>query len=187
MLECEVCQKVNKEYGTSLTPRTISRYVKEGMAGTSPQKKGPEGKLPRETYLCVCDAFESYVRISQINGDEIDATQKKLAERVNSVVGIDLDGSLKNKNGLINRVLRDTGVPLKAAKSQPVEERRLLWTTWSNLKTWFDSWESDLVSLGFAFKNDEDETIITVDQNRKIFNLDETCLGMDGNKGGRGG
>ena len=98
----EVCQRVNEEYGTSLTPRTISRYVKEGMAGTSPQKKGPERKLLQETYLCVCNAFESYARISQINGDEIDATRKKLAERVNSVVGIDLDGSVKNKNGIIN-------------------------------------------------------------------------------------
>ena len=78
-------------------------------------------------------------------------------------------------------------MPLNAAKSQPVEERRLRWTTWSNSNTWFDSWESDLVSLGFAFKNDEDETIIPEDQKRNILNLDETCLGMDGNKGGRGG
>ena len=95
MSELKVCERVNKEYGTILTPRTISRYVQEGMAGMSPQKKGPEGKLLSETYLCDFNALNSYVRISQINGDEIDVACKKLAERVHNVVGIDLDGSLK--------------------------------------------------------------------------------------------
>ena len=31
-----------------------------------------------------------------------------------------------------------------------VEEQQQRWTTFANLKMWFDSWPEDLVDLGFA-------------------------------------
>lgn len=35
-------------------------------------------------------------------------------------------------------------------KGQNVEDRRVKWTTYYNLKTWFNSWQKELIELGFA-------------------------------------
>jgi hypothetical protein len=67
------------------------------------------------------------------------------------------------------------------------EVRRVRWTTYFNIKSWFDNWEKDLVKLGFAFTNDNDNTIIPDEQLERILNIDETCLVMDGSKCNHGG
>eukprot|EP00975_Prorocentrum_lima_P042046 8837717-Prorocentrum_lima.AAC.1 len=62
-----------------------------------------------------------------------------------------------------------------------------MWTTYYNLKSWFNNWERDLLELGFANKNEKKETIIPEDQLARILNIDETCLAMDGSTSQRGG
>ena len=62
-----------------------------------------------------------------------------------------------------------------------------MWTTYYNLKSWLDNWERDLLELGFANKNEKEETIIPEDQLARILNIDETCLAMDGSTSQRGG
>ena len=76
---------------------------------------------------------------------------------------------------------------LSCGKVNNAEERRVRWTTYFNIKSWFDNWESDLVKLGFAFVDDNHKVIIPDAQLMRILNIDETCLVMDGNKCNRGG
>ena len=40
------------------------------------------------------------------------------------------------------------------------EDRRIRWTTWSNINAWFDNWERDLVELGFAFYDEDGKVVI---------------------------
>ncbi len=84
----------------------------------------------------------------------------------------------------------DAGL-LDLSKEEVVEMRRQIWTTYINLNDWFDSWERFLVSHGFAAEiTDESgtkEIIFTDDQKRRIINVDETNLSLDGSDGGRGG
>ena len=72
-----------------------------------------------------------------------------------------------------------------------MEERRLRWTTWSNLNQWFINWEQDLVALAFATVQvdvDGNESIhVSDDQKVRILNLDESALHLDGNHCQRGG
>ena len=51
---------------------------------------------------------------------------------------------------------------------------------------WFDNWERDLEELGFTERT-ETSHYIPHNQLERILNLDETCLSLDGSKGGRGG
>ena len=44
-----------------------------------------------------------------------------------------------------------------------------------------------MVKLGFAFTNDNDNTVIPDEQLERILNIDETCLVMDGSKCNHGG
>ena len=67
------------------------------------------------------------------------------------------------------------------------EDRRVQWTSYANLKLWFDNWRRKIVELGFATVTNEGEAIIPPQQLARIINLDETCLSLDGSKGPRGG
>ena len=48
----------------------------------SPKKKGPQGIIPPLIYDTLCNAFESYIQIKQLNGQGTDITNNKLIEPV---------------------------------------------------------------------------------------------------------
>ena len=72
-------------------------------------------------------------------------------------------------------------------KGKSAEDRRVKWTTYFNLKTWFDSWQEELIELGFAHYDEKNKVIIPPDKLERILNVDETCLVLDGSKCNRGG
>ena len=88
---------------------------------------------------------------------------------------------------LLVRLLKRTNVDLTSTVQESVEDRRLRWTTYANLKLWFESWGRDLVQLGFATGGENVNCIITEEHLSRIINLDESCLSLDGNQGRRGG
>ena len=106
-----------------------------------------------------------------------------LAAKINSVMGKDPSGKMSYK--LLDRVLSATAVSLLATKGNNVEDRRIIWTTYNNLKMWFDNWTANLLELRFA--KDEENPYIPEDQLSRIGNIDETCMSLDGSKGNRGG
>ncbi len=77
---------------------------------------------------------------------------------------------------------KKTVTELSSGKVKNAEERRVRWTTYYNIKSWFDNWENDLVKLGFASRNDNDNIVIPDEQLKRILDIDETCLVMDGSK-----
>ena len=56
---------------------------------------------------------------------------------------------------LLDRILKETAIDLVAQVSNNVKGRRVRWTTYNNLHSWFENWERDLLDLGFAKVNDE--------------------------------
>jgi hypothetical protein len=68
------------------------------------------------------------------------------------------------------------------------EHRRILWNTYRNLELWFNTWEDNLVELGFA-KFDEETKACKVHDNQlaRILNIDESACSVDGANGQRGG
>jgi hypothetical protein len=80
-----------------------------------------------------------------------------------------------------------TAKHLDASKMEYCEDRRIRWTNYTNISSWFDNWENDLVHLGFAFYDEHGQCIIPDEQLPNIINFDETCLSTDGSEGRRGG
>jgi|EP01082_Thalassiosira_pseudonana_P008128 hypothetical protein len=178
-----VSEIVEQKLGIRVPQRTIQSYVKEGRVGTSPKKKGPQGVFDDQTVLKIGNAMESYIQIKQLNGESSDVTFKKLQNLLKQCTIKKRDC---NCEWLLKRLLAVSGVDLKAGRSNNAEQRRIMWTTYYNLKSWFDNWESDLLKLGFA-KKEEGKTVIPKDQLARILNVDETCLVMDGSSSQRGG
>ncbi len=58
---------------------TIRKYVNANLQGMSPLKCGVKGDVPAWAFKSLCLAFESYVRIQQLNSRQNEITYKKLA------------------------------------------------------------------------------------------------------------
>ena len=182
-----VAKLVNDEYGSNLSGVTIRRYCNNNMAGLSPLENGRTGYIPPDAFAELVGAFESYVRIHQANGNGLAITRKNLISKVNKVVAHLYNRDTEVDAKLLDRLLRNTDIDFSASAQENIEDRRHRWTTFANLKLWFDVWEMNLIKLGFAKKNKDGEIEISASQLQRIINLDETCLSLDGNQGRRGG
>jgi len=88
LLSLQIEAKVKKEFdGVRLHAATIRRYVNVNIAGMSPLKIGVKGDVPACAFKSLCIAFKSFVRIQQINSRHGKITYKKLAARINALLG----------------------------------------------------------------------------------------------------
>ena len=94
-------------------------------------------------------AFESYINICQINGQARETTRNNLRARVN--------GAMREEDSfsdcLLEKLINETAINLKANKLDKTEARRIKWTTHKNLMVWFNNWKATSVELGFAEKD----------------------------------
>ena len=120
----EISKKVKREFdGVGPAPRTIQRYSQKGIVGHSPLKPGVLSTVPKWAYNSLCVAFESYVRINQLNRRDDVLTLKKLSAAINET----LQHNYRSK--MLNRVLLSTAKYLDASKLEYAEDRRIRWTT----------------------------------------------------------
>ena len=123
--------------------------------------------------------FASRSRVSFTSSSEI--TYKKLAARINALLGRNY------KLKMLQRILLATVKNLDSSTMNIAKDRRVRWTTFANISSWFDNWEFDLVELGFATRDADGKIAISAEQLYFILNFDETCLSVDGSEGRRGG
>ena len=112
----------------------------------SPKKMGQSGILSEGTYRLLCEALSSLIPINGMNARSGDNVRKKITTML--VKTMDMDSIEAGK--LLDRLIRDTAQDIHAEKLICAEDRRVRWTTYQNLKLWFDSWEKFLVEFGFA-------------------------------------
>ena len=183
-----ITRQIQKDYsGHGPSAREIRRYVNDyGLVGLSPIGTGTKETIARWVFNTLCSGLETYTQIKKINGRDGDLTRLKLLAIVDKTMGNDPTETLSYK--LINRIMRATDIDLKSGKCDSVEERRVLWTTFCNIKTWFENWKVDFVEIGFTEEYEDGSIRIWEEKLKDICNLDETCISLDeinGNRGGR--
>ena len=75
----EVRKTILMDYEWCPRVRTIQRCKEMHLAGYSPMKMGPEGKVSQFIFYTLCIAFLSMININQINGCDVDNVPKELA------------------------------------------------------------------------------------------------------------
>jgi hypothetical protein len=85
---------------------------------------------------------------------------------------MNLENRMTVKDFVLNRLRSVVAGTFKAIKQYDQEARQIPWTTFSNLNTWFDSFEKYCIELGFAQR--EANGSIGFIHPERIFNLDET-------------
>jgi hypothetical protein len=83
--------------------------------------------------------------------------------------------------------MRSTPVSFDAIVTPPVEERRLLWTTYDNLHTWFMSFKEFCLKFKFSTPDCNGDAVLTPEMLRRIANVDEMDLSLDGSETQAGG
>jgi len=126
----------------------VSRMVRQGKIGVSPQKPGPVGSFNKIEYDAMKMAFLSFVKLEQAGGKN-QSTIRELSLHVNAMVNH--SGVINKKgDGLAKRLKADVPEELEVKKPNTQELRWVLWTSFGNLKVWFSQWEFAVTSLGFG-------------------------------------
>jgi hypothetical protein len=116
------------------------------------------------------------MRIEQLNNRQGTNKQGKMAKKVAETMNIDLASARE----LLKRLAQDTAVDMSCNKVNFTEERRVWWTTYSNLELWFATWERQLLSHSLMVKDIQGRSRIPREKLRQKLNFDETSLLLDG-------
>jgi hypothetical protein len=163
---------------------TINRYVALNMIGTFPLARGYEGAMPHAAFELLMIAAESFIQIKGVNKDHIE--RNTLMIMFNELCGV-TSSMGRVKENMFERVMRATNVSLNASISHVVEDRRVRWTMYSNLHAWFVSFKAFLIEFGFATIGSDGRLLIMEATMRRIVNVDETEVSLDGSKTNAGG
>ena len=170
----------SSKFDVTVVPQTLRKLIREGRNRIL--APGPKPSMDESVFKNISAALSSYIAISQVNGDP---------EKDRSCIISALELLLKDKNTraetIFKKFKKDHASILDVSKEQVREMRRLIWCTPGNLQDCFDEWEGFVITNGFATRNETGDVIFTEDQKRRIINIDETNLSLDGSDGGRGG
>jgi hypothetical protein len=188
----QIIKQVEREFKVrghpvTLAKATINRYVRLGMIGEFPIHQGFCGQITTVAFKLLVLASESHIQIAQVNS--VSLKRLDIIRIINKCCGVVEGENGQIKTSLYDRVMKATSVLLDAAVSPAVEERRLMWTTYDNLNAWFRNWKDFLVEKGFARRGVEmeDEIVINKAMRRRIINVDETEILLDGSSSRAGG
>jgi hypothetical protein len=180
----QVVAKINEEFKTNLNSSTLRRYVNQGHIGRGRLRRGPRGiVIDGDTYPSLLEAYVTHCQLLQANGRK-EPNMKDLVTQTK--VAMNIEDRRTVESLVQNRLRSDAAGTFKASKQYDQEARRIARTTFSNLNTWFDSFEKHCVELGFAQRKVSGRSIGFIHPER-IFNLDETNVSLDGSSGNRGG
>ena len=186
-----ICKRLNAGFNLDqkrLTRSTVYQAVRDGRAGTSPQKKGPPPKIPAS----LLEVVVTHAQVCQVGDGELKGRDLKRLIGA-SIVGTEHEAAFKVET-VYRKVRNEYPHALQAANKISVDDARAQWTTHDNLNQWFDDVKKDLIATGLvdneAVLDKEGQLVSEVclkkDTQRRIINMDETHhnLAITGDRGG---
>ena len=186
----EIVRKANERYNSNISAKTAARYVRQGIIGQSPLKRGPVGPFPKPIFAALKGAFVTYLKLEQAHSRK-QSNIKQMSKLVNATVN--KAGFEKTRDDLTRKLQRETADQFEVGKANVMEQRRVQWTTSYNLNVWFSTWKDTLIELGFAREKEagdvgvKGELVFFDGQLKRIINFDETDGSIDDTTGQRGG
>ena len=187
-----ICTRLNLDYALVSPKRlrrsTVYQAAQDGLAGTSPKKRGPPPKIP----MVLLELTATHAQVCQAGDGELKSKDLKRLIGA-SMAGTKYEGEFQPES--VWRKVRDTfPEKLQAATKISVDDARAQWTTFDNLNQWFDDVKKDLLRTGLVDDVqvlDEEggmvsEVFFKTDSKRRIINMDETHhnLSITGDRGG---
>ena len=143
---------------------------------------GVPGGISKDAMKYLAGSFESFVETNQANGDTDELPRKNLASILNNFVSSDSTTDRK-QDKLLNRLLQETAINLIVRAEPPVEDQKNQRTNYGNINLWFDTWEKDLVGLGFEYRDDKENMLFlmsSLEESSILTNPDFPWVGAKG-------
>ena len=119
------------------------------------------------------------MQISQVNGMALGT--KIMTMKINECRGI--ESTLKRLIHMMhNCVMKGMTVLFNALVATPVKERRVRWTTYSNLLKWFQNFWAFLIKYEFTREGSNRELVIDDATKHRTLKINKTELLLDGSK-----
>ena len=128
-----------------LTGRSLKHALQQDRTGRAPARRNRDPAIP----AAFVQSISQFAQMKQINGDEMKPRQLVQAA-VASVDGTAYQHRLSSqaqKQYLLKRVRKE--MELAVATSKVIDNRRWLWLTSTNLKTWFEGYVKSLAEWKF--------------------------------------
>jgi hypothetical protein len=181
----EAARRATELFDIPVLADTIRKLIKSEC--NTVRRSGPKGKFSEEEMGTLEVAVLSYVSLSQANCGK-EKTSRDLMDLVQSVVRKAAEGrQLQDSRAFWRRMQGRLASNISLDKESLIELRRQIWTTYSNLSTWYDGWEKIVLDRAFASRSEDGSVHFSEVQKRRMINLDETKLSIDGSDGGIGG
>ena len=151
-----ICDRLNTEFnldGKKLARSTVYQAAKDGLAGTSPKKMGPEPNIPVNFLKVVA----THAEVCQVGDGELRGRDLKIKIGA-SIVGTKHEAAFKVES-VWRKIRNKFPEALQAANKVSVEDARAQWTTHDNLNQWFDDVKKDLITTGLV----DDEIVLDDD------------------------
>ena len=132
-----IVDEINKLYGSNMSPKTVGRHVRDGMIGISPMKKGPTGTIPRPMHTSLKMVHATFLQLEQAES-KTQSALKQMSLRVNQCVH-ESGNNNKKSDDLAKRLKQDMADLFDVNKANVMEQRRLQWMTYDNMKVWHDT------------------------------------------------
>jgi hypothetical protein len=170
----------------------IRKAVGAGMVGVSPVTKGPK-VYPKAVF----QAAAAQMSLSAAHGQEM-STKDAVNNISAALVGTAFVGKGKGAAGssayIAHRLRKDHADTLKPDKRERTESSRWEWATYDSYEEWCDGWDAFALEKGYAINEPERDSTGKViakisfppAKRRRIINLDEIEIPLDGSKRGRG-
>jgi hypothetical protein len=111
---------VNAKCGSSISDRTAARYVRLGMIGESPMKRGPVGDFNKPTYNALKGAYSTFLKLEQAESKK-QSNLKDIEKLVNATVNC--GGYSKTGRDLTRKLRKDTADEFSVGKANIMEQR----------------------------------------------------------------
>jgi hypothetical protein len=100
-----IVEETNERLDANISVNSAARYVRQGLIGVSPIKRGPIGDIPPLMYTALKGAFVTYLKLEQA-GSKKQSTIKDLAKLVNGCVN--KVGFSKKRDDLTRKLKRES-------------------------------------------------------------------------------
>jgi hypothetical protein len=131
-----ICDRLNREFKLDgqkrLARSTVYKAAKDGLAGTSPKRRGHAPRIP-DVFL---EMVAMHAEVSQVGNGELKGKDFKRLIGA-SIIGTEHEARFNIKTAW-KKVRNEFPEALQVATKLMVEDARAQWTTFDNLNQWFD-------------------------------------------------
>ena len=179
-----IVKEMNSLHGTNICEQSVRRAVNSGDPISIIDGRGRPSKLQKPIEDAIASAMLTFIQLENAEMNKMPDRKALIAKLRECIAGGNY--AYKRIDHLFDRLMKLIADQIVVTSNDfRMEQRRLEWTTHSNINIWFETLKHFLIEKGFAKEKTAQEEgrgelIYFEGQTDRILNLDESEVSTDG-------